>query len=74
MRIKVKLFATLRENRFKENEMEYPPGTTVADVGRALQIEPEEMAMILVNGRSADAEHVLSEGDTLSVFPPVGGG
>lgn len=74
MRITVRLFATLRENRFKERELEYPPGTRVADVGRALQIEPSEMSMLLVNGQSVTADHVLSDGDTLSIFPPVGGG
>ncbi len=74
MKITVKLFATLRTGRFKAESREYAPGTTVAGVARELNIPREELALILINGRSAEPDSELSDGDTLSLFPPVGGG
>ncbi len=74
MQITVKLFATLREGRFKVSTLEVDPGTTVEQVARKLDVPREEMALILVNGRDAELDYVFNEGDTLSLFPPVGGG
>jgi molybdopterin converting factor small subunit len=34
----------------------------------------EELGIVLINGRHAWVERVLQEGDTLSLFPLVGGG
>ncbi|GAW93269.1 MoaD/ThiS family protein [Calderihabitans maritimus] len=74
MKITVKLFATLRTGRFKVETREYNPGTTVGEVIKDLNIAEEEAALILVNGRHAQLDYQLSEGDTLSLFPPLGGG
>ena len=74
MRVTVKLFATFREGRFKVEVRELPEESVVADILRSLEIHPEEVAICLVNGRDAHEHHVLREGDTLALFPPVGGG
>lgn len=74
MRITVKLFATFRENRFKEARREYPPGTTVADVAAELEIEAGLIGMIFIHGRAAELDRVLEEGDVLALFPLLGGG
>lgn len=74
MRVTVKLFATLREGRFKVENQELPAQSLVQDVMERLQIEPEGVAIILVNGRDSRFEAELKDGDTISLFPPVGGG
>lgn len=74
MQVTVKLFATLREGRFKVENQELPVRSLVQDVMERLQIEPEGVAIILVNGRDSRFEAELKDGDTISLFPPVGGG
>lgn len=74
MKITVKLFATFRIGRFKQDQRDYPEGAlcrqVVADVG----IPGEELGMILVNGRHATLDQALINGDCLSLFPLLGGG
>ena len=74
MRITVKLFATLRQERFHEEVREVSPGTTVSRVVEDLRLPKREVKVILVNGRHADPSTELSEGDTLALFPLVDGG
>lgn len=74
MRVTVKLFATFRDGRFKVEERELPEGSCVLDVIQPMNIKPEEMAICLVNGKDAKEHTVLNDGDTLALFPPVGGG
>ncbi|QGG49227.1 MoaD/ThiS family protein [Heliorestis convoluta] len=74
MKVLVKLFATFRDKRFIKQEMEFPEQTEVRDVLKVLDIADEEVAILLVNGRNAEVDHPLQDGDTLSLFPPVGGG
>lgn len=74
MRVTVKLFATFRDGRFKVEERELPEDSSVIDILKPLNINQEEVAICLVNGRDVDEQHVLNEGDTIALFPPVGGG
>jgi len=74
MQITVKLFATLRAGRFEEKTLEFPDGTTVGEILGELAIPEKEVTLFFINGRHADLTAVLSVGDTLSLFPPVGGG
>lgn len=74
MQVNVKLFATLRDGRFKEEKTEIKDNGRVMDVIEKYDLPLEEVAICLVNGRDADNEHVLQNGDTVSLFPPVGGG
>lgn len=74
MQVNVKLFATLREGRFKQEVTELENSSSVLDVLKKYELPLEEVAICLVNGRDADNEHVLKNGDTVSLFPPVGGG
>ena len=74
MRVTVKLFATFRDGRFKVEERDLPEESQVLDLLEPLNILPEEIAICLVNGRNVDEKHVLKAGDTLALFPPVGGG
>jgi sulfur-carrier protein len=74
MLITIKLFATFRQDRFKQERREVPAGTTVADVLSSLAIAPEEVGMIFVGGRHAEIDRPLADGDIVAIFPLVGGG
>jgi sulfur-carrier protein len=74
MQITVKLFATFRIGRFVAENREYPPGTRIAAIIAQLQIPEAQIGMIMLNHRHAEPEQVLHDGDTLAIFPLVGGG
>lgn len=74
MKVTIKLFATLREGRFKAEIREIPDEASAGMVLKELSIGDEEVAIILVNGRDAGSEYILKPGDTIAIFPPVGGG
>jgi molybdopterin converting factor small subunit len=72
--VTIKLFATLRNGRFKIAERKYPEGTTVAEIVDGLAIPRQEIASILVNGLIASYQQELHDKDTLVLFPLLGGG
>jgi len=74
MQVKVKLFATFRKGRFKEKEMELEDGCTVGWVIDHLRLPRRELGVVFLNGLSAADTRQLQDGDTLSIFPMVGGG
>jgi len=74
VRVTIKLFATFRDQRFKVDVRELPEGSRVEDILHSLGITPDEIAICLVNGRDANEHYTLGDGDTLALFPPVGGG
>ncbi|HTZ18034.1 MAG TPA: MoaD/ThiS family protein [Dissulfurispiraceae bacterium] len=74
MNITINLFATLRKDRFDSARQEYPSGTNVRHVLSILLIPESEAAIIFVNGRHAEPDSELRDGDALSIFPPIGGG
>ena len=51
-----------------------PPGACVGDVLDTLPIPHGDVFTFFVNGRHAQHDQLLHEGDVLSVFPAVGGG
>ena len=74
MKVTVKLFATFRDGRQKILEMDLPEKATTQDVIDILKIASSEIAILLINGRDGTLEKPLVENDTVSLFPPVGGG
>ena len=74
MQVTVKLFATLRQGRFDIERFDLPPSTTVGDIVQKLGIPEKEVTLIFINGRHGELSSALHEGDTLGMFPPVGGG
>ncbi len=74
MNITVKLFATLRTGREKIMSLDVEEGCSVSDVVKLLELPEGEVAIIMINGRGAEASSALANDDTLSLFPPVGGG
>ncbi|MDD2480567.1 MAG: MoaD/ThiS family protein [Lutispora sp.] len=74
MDIKVKLFAYLREGRDKVVLLDMNEGDTIKKAVKILNIDPKEISILLINGRDANIDSILVQGDTVSIFPPVGGG
>ena len=54
--------------------LDLPAGTTVGQVVHSLRIPADLERLTVVNGLDAAPDQVLSEGDVLSVFPPLAGG
>ncbi|HUX36587.1 MAG TPA: MoaD/ThiS family protein [Rectinemataceae bacterium] len=74
MKVTVKLFASLRTGRFDEALIELGKAATIADAIAASGLRVGEATVIFKNARHAEPGESLAEGDSLSLFPPVGGG
>ena len=72
--IEVRLFATLREGRGKVQMLESSAFATAGDILRHLDIPPQEVAILLVNGFHKKPDQEVKDGDIVALFPPVGGG
>jgi molybdopterin synthase catalytic subunit/molybdopterin converting factor small subunit len=74
MRVKVRLFAGLRE-RAGWGERELDGITRVEDIWPALSLGPEPAGLLYaVNKEYVQREHELEEGDEVALIPPVSGG
>jgi molybdopterin converting factor small subunit len=74
MTITVQLFATFRNGRFKEAQMQFADAVTLGQVVAELGITVGEVGMVLVNGRHASMEQELCEGQLIALFPMLSGG
>lgn len=74
MHVTVKLFATLRKDRFDEKDLELTDGVTAGEIINRIGIPSTEVTLILINGRHSVHEAKLVDGDILALFPPIGGG
>jgi molybdopterin converting factor small subunit len=74
MKVKVKLFASLRTFGPDEQVLEVPAGTTIDDVVNILSIPGTIRLLRIVNGEHRPADHLLQDNDELALFPPIAGG
>lgn len=74
IKVEVRLFAHLRQGREKSQIMELDEGTTISDIIKALNIDKDQVAIMLLNGRDGPETREVKDGDVISLFPPVGGG
>ncbi|MDI9491090.1 MAG: MoaD/ThiS family protein [Clostridiaceae bacterium] len=74
MMITVKLFAYFREKRGKVLYLDEKIFHTPNDVCKELNIDPEQVGILLINGFHAKFDVPLKNGDLVSLFPPVAGG
>ena len=73
--IDLKLFATLR--RFLPEDAErYPvgPGLKVGDLVARLGIRQKDAKLIFIDGKKGSLDSMLTGGERVGIFPPVGGG
>jgi molybdopterin synthase sulfur carrier subunit len=74
MKVKVKLFASLRTFGPDEQVLELPDKTTIDEVIRSFKFPGTIRLLRIVNGEHRSADHVLKDGDDLALFPPIAGG
>ena len=74
MVVEVRLFASFREGRFKEKELELPEESSLGDLLAQLEIAQKDAKITIVNGSAVSAEHRLSDHDVIAIFPPIAGG
>ena len=81
MRVKVRLFAMLRQQAgWREREIELPDGATIDDAWRAIEKDvpgisaQREIVRFARNREYATADQQLRDGDELALIPPVAGG
>ncbi len=79
MKIEVNLFATLTKYNVAEGggKTLYVPmeeGSTILELMETLEVPREEVKLRFLNGKAAKEDALLSDGDRLGLFPPVGGG
>jgi molybdopterin converting factor small subunit len=73
--IEIRLFASLQAYA-PPNAKDFVifPGQTVRNVLTALGVPLEEVQLVFVNGTKKEMDTVLTGGERVGVFPPVGGG
>jgi len=75
MRVTVKLNASLRQHgRGVSNDgtllLETEENTTAREVVQKLGIPLEKVKMMILNGRGANFDSILNDGDRIALFPP----
>jgi len=78
MKVKVKLFATLRNYAQDADtgicNLELKDNSTAESVFKHLKIPAGIPIILLINGQQATRDEYLEDGDTLNIFPPIAGG
>jgi molybdopterin synthase sulfur carrier subunit len=80
MNIEIKIFSSLRndvkpsDKRLEGDKWDVLEGATVGHVLEMVRLSGRDDLILLVNGHHANKESILSEGDALSILPPIGGG
>lgn len=72
--LEVRLFATLRKNRDSINIIPFESDLTGIKLLSFFSIAKDDVSLFLVNGFHSSLDTYLSDGDIISIFPPVGGG
>lgn len=75
MQIKVKLFASLRNQLGKkELDLNISGEDKVRDIIKSLNLAEQDNFITMINGVHCKLDHHLNDGDVLSIFPMIAGG
>ena len=76
MKVNVKLMSIFAKYSKEDDDgkTEIKDGATVLDIVKELGLPEKQVRLIAVNGRQSDINTVLSEDDTVFIFPPAAGG
>jgi molybdopterin converting factor small subunit len=79
MKAEIRLFANFRDflpegSKVFSYFMSFDGEKTVHDVIHELKLPDDIPRIIIVNGIHAEADHVIKDGDVVSLFPPLAGG
>jgi molybdopterin synthase sulfur carrier subunit len=59
---------------YKGVALEMAPGTPVSSLISRLGLPPEEVTLIMINGRRQQPDFLLQGDERVGLFPPIGGG
>ena len=73
--VQIKLYGALRARR-PANADAFPieTGATIGSIIAELEIPPEKVNLVFINGVQSDCGASVAPGDTVGVFPALGGG
>ena len=79
MKIEVNFHTTIQpqtpQGLQRQTSLELPPGSTVLDLLQALQLELDpEQVLLVVDNKLVDVDHVLVDGERVSLIPALSGG
>ena len=80
MIIQVKIYGSLNhsvsvpDRLLQGGKCHIPEGATVGQFLEILNVPPQLSLIVLVNGKHANRENVLKDGDLLHMLPPMTGG
>ncbi len=79
MKVEVRVFATLRKyvpglGVGEPKILDLPKGTTFKDLRDQLELPPEEVRVIMRNGRHVELDELIADGDRVAYIPAVAGG
>jgi len=74
MTIQVELFGQLAVNRPRRHTLEWTQGMTAREAAHKLELDPEEIGLITIDGVQSELQDPLSPGCRLCFFPYVSGG
>ena len=79
MQIEVRLFSMLARHlppgtNGRTASLTVPTGTTIAQVLAQLGVPLGQTKLMFVDSVHRNSDFILSEGNTISVFPPIAGG
>jgi len=73
--IKLELLATLKRYLPEShNAFEIEPEITIRELVSQLEISEYEVNLIFINGEKANLDSILTGGERVALFPPLGGG
>ncbi|MDH4208948.1 MAG: MoaD/ThiS family protein [Anaerolineae bacterium] len=73
-RIELRLVGLLQKYGPEKASIHMEPGQTVSDAVLSLGVNPDLVAIVMVNGRQRSKTYRLEPGDKVKLLPMVGGG
>ena len=74
MQIEIKLVGAFQVGRFKQQFREISAGASVQQIIDSLQLPRQILGIVLINGKHAEFESILKDGDQLTIMPILEGG
>jgi sulfur carrier protein ThiS len=73
-RVDLRLVGLLKKYGPEKASIHMEPGQTVRDAILSVGVNPDQVAIVMVNGRQRSKAHRLQPGDEVKLLPMVGGG
>ena len=73
-RVQLRLVGLLKKYGPEQASIQIEPGQTVSDAILSLGVNPDLVAIVMVNGRQRSKADLLEPGEKVKLLPMVGGG